>query len=314
MLDGGGKPPLQDSVPRVRALHAPNNVRALTVRVCACLAALLMAAAPAHASWRRYRVADPAATLSHVNALRASFGARPLRLVPAWSDGCAKHMAYTRQNPFGHAEVPGRPGYSAAGAAAGLTSVIATPPVEPFASRLGSWADEPYHQEQVLNPQLTRTGFSRGCMNTMRGVAWPPQASGPPRLLAWPGDGARDVPRRIDACDEIPSNPFTDLGWGCRRTGAALYVYALADRCTAAPVVQLTPAVPLAVVRADSCAWIVVTARALPKATVRMDITLAGRTLTQTFSTAGAPRAPCCPVAASRAGRTAALPARSPAA
>jgi hypothetical protein len=166
----------------------------------------------------------------------------------------------------------------------------------------------------LLNPQLTRTGFSRGCLNTMLGVTWPPGASGPPRLLAWPGDGSRGVPRSIDACDEVPTDPFTDLGWGCERTGAALYVFALAATCTAAPAVRLTPPIPVTLVRGGFRAWIVLTARPLPKATMRMDVTLAGRTLRQTFSTAGAPRAPCCRVAAGQAAHTAALPARWPAA
>jgi hypothetical protein len=303
-------------VPRVRAAHAPDNVRALTVRFRACwaLVAVVVIAAPAQASWRRYRVADPGATLARLNALRASFGARPLSVVRAWSDGCARHIAYTRHNPFGHAEQPGRPGYTRAGALAGRTSVLVSPPEEPFATRLGAWADEPYHQAQVLNPRLARTGFSLGCLNTARGLVSPPQASGPPRLLAWPGDGSAGVPRSIDACDEIPRDPFTDMGWGCDRTGAALYVFAPAARCTAAPVVRLTPAVPLAVVGAGSCSWIVLTARPLPAGRVRMDVTLAGRKLRQAFSTAGAPRAPCCPAAAAPAARTAARPARWPAA
>jgi len=302
-------------VPRVRAAHAPDNVRPLTVRFGACwaLVAVLVIAAPAQASWRRYRVDDSAATLARLNALRASFGAPPVSVVRAWSDGCARHIAYTRHNPFGHTEQPGRPGYTRSGALAGRTSVLVSPPEEPFATRLGAWAAEPYHQVQVLNPRLARTGFSLGCLNTARGVLTRPRASGPPRLLAWPGDGSTGVPRSIDACDEIPRDPFTDVGWGCDRAGTALYVFAQAARCTAVPVVRLRPAVPLTVIGAESCAWIVLTARPLPATAVRMDVTLAGRTLRQTFSTAGAPRAPCCPAAAAPAARTAARPARWPA-
>jgi hypothetical protein len=244
----------------------------------------LVLAAPAEASWRRYRVADAATTLRRVNALRASFGARPLKLVRAWSDGCARHIAYTRRNAFGHGEVPGRPGYSSSGALAGETSVLFSPPAEPFARRLGAWANEPYHQVEVLDPRLARTGFSLGCMNTTLGIAPSVSATGPPRLLAWPGDGARRVPRSLDACDEVPSDPFTDVGWSCRRTGAALYVYAMSARCTAAPAVRLTPSVPLRVLPAGDCAWIVLTGLPLPPA-VRMEVQLAGATLRRSFTT-----------------------------
>jgi hypothetical protein len=271
----------------VRAPDAPDSVRALTSRSRACCALALSAlvlATPAQASWRRYRVADPAATLRRVNALRASFGARPLKLVRAWSDGCARHMAYIRRNAFGHGEVPGRPGYSASGALAGETSVLFSPPAEPFGTRLGAWADDPYHQVQVLDPRLTRTGFALGCMNTMRGLAPLTASVGPPRLLAWPGDGARRVPRSVDACDEVPSDPFTDAGWGCR-AGTALYVYALSAGCTAAPAVSLSPSVPLVVLPAGDCAWIVLTGAPLPAA-VRMEVRLDGETLRSAFTTA----------------------------
>ena len=245
----------------------------------------LVLAAPAQASWRRYRVDDPATTLRRVNALRGSFGARPLKLVRAWSDGCARHIAYIRRNAFGHGEVPGRPGYSASGARAGATSVLFSPPAEPFARRLGAWANAPYHQVEVLNPRLARTGFSPGCMNTARGIAPVASSAGSLRLLAWPGEGARGVPRLLDACDEVPSDPFTDIGWSCRRSGAALYVYALGARCPGAPAVRLTPSVPLRVLPAGGCAWIVLTGLPLPAA-VRMEVRLDGATLRRSFTTA----------------------------
>jgi hypothetical protein len=229
-----------------------------------------------------------------------------------WSDGCAKHVDYMRRNAFGHAEMPGLPGYSADGARAGAASVLFSPPAEPFATRLGAWADEPYHQVEVLNPRLARTGFSLGCMSTARGLARPRQAGGPPRLLAWPGPGARRVPRALDACDEVPSNPFSDVGWDCGGSGAALYVWALAARCTGAPAVQLAPAVPLRVLPDGPCAWIVVTGLPLPASAV-LSVRLAGARLRSAFTTA-APTAPSGPAAAARAPGIAARPAPWPAA
>jgi hypothetical protein len=180
--------------------------------------------------------------------------------------------------------VPGRPGYSAAGRLAGETSVLFSPPAEPFATALGAWANAPYHQVEILNPRLVRTGFSLGCMNTTRGIRPAVPAGGPPRLLAWPGDGARGVPRSLDACEEAPDDPFTDAGWSCGRSGAALYLYALAARCTGSPSVVLTPRVPLRIVPAGACTWIAVTGVPLPPA-VRMEVRLAGVTLRSAFTT-----------------------------
>jgi hypothetical protein len=269
------------------------------IRVAALLAAIPAIPAAA-ANWRHYGVADPAATLRRVNVLRAQLEAPALTLVPEWSDGCAKHIAYTRRHPFGHSETPGAPGYTPDGALAGATSVLFTPPQEPFpkGDRLGAWADAPYHQIQVLDPRLARTGVSLGCMSTLAGLPAPGSApSGlPPRLLAWPGNGTRNVPRTINACSELPANPFTAVGWSCGGVGTAAYVYALdpvsgacADTAGAPPQVALTAkgrTIPLQVVPGTDCGWIVITGRALPGgASVRMDVTLAGSTLTHAFST-----------------------------
>lgn len=266
------------------------------------MAAALAAASPASAAhWTRYRVADPAATLRRIDHLRASIGEGPVTEVREWSNGCARRIAYTerRRNDFGHDEVPGRPGYTAAGAAAGGSSVLFWPPREPFAAgaRLGAWAQAPYHQLQVLDPRLTRTGFSLGCMATLRGLATHPdlEPSGVPRLFAWPGDGATGVPRAIDACAERPSDPFRDVGWSCGGVGTALYVYAL-DAGTGdcldsigAPAVTVSArgrSVPVAILPGTACGWIAITGRALPRlAHVELDIAFAGTTLTHMFTT-----------------------------
>src|SRR5690349_16655330 len=60
------------------------------------LAAVPVAAGAARSS--SYGVASPSATLARLNALRSSFGASPVRLVPSWSTGCADHMRYIAQN------------------------------------------------------------------------------------------------------------------------------------------------------------------------------------------------------------------------
>jgi len=267
---------------------------------------VLLATPSAHAAapaWKRYRVADPAATLARVNALRTSFGAPPLAEVPAWSVGCAKHMAYLNVHAFGHDEVPGARGYTRAGALAGQSSVLAFPPAEPFGrgNPLGLWAGAPYHQAQVLDPRLRETGFALGCMDVLRGIragaAMPdPAVAAPaPRLLAWPGMGARGVPRAIDACSELPSNPFADVGWSCGGVGSAFYVYAL-DPVTGGcaslaqpPTVAVTAgvrAIPTKLAAGGPCGWIVLTGRALPRdALVQMTVAAGGATLVTRFST-----------------------------
>lgn len=269
------------------------------------VALALAASTPAQAArWDRYRVDDPRATLKRVNALRASFGAPRLVEVPEWSTGCAKHVAYMVHHGIGHFEEPGKAGYTADGAHAGETSVLSMPPSEPFprGTPLGEWAEAPYHQAQVLDPRLRRTGFARGCMSTTAGLEEPewlpdvPAPPAPPRLLAWPADGAKAVPRAVQACNEMPSNPFRDVGWSCGGVGTALYLYAL-DAATggcawldeALPQVTVTAkgrALPVAVVPATACGWIAVTGRPLPRnASVTMDVALAGATLTHRFST-----------------------------
>ena len=139
-------------------------MRRLAVAV-AVLAGVLAAAPSGHAaSWRHYRVKDPTQTLRRINALRTAIGASAVREVPAWSTGCARHIAYTMRNAMGHEETPGRPGYTRAGAAAGMSSVLFWPPREPFtrSDPSGEWSQAPYHQLQVLDPRMTRTGFSLG--------------------------------------------------------------------------------------------------------------------------------------------------------
>lgn len=265
--------------------------------------ALLAVGAPAVAAaepWDRYRVASPKSTLNRLNTLRASIGAPRVTEVPAWSTGCAKHMLYSSKNPLGHYEDPSRPGYTPDGAEAGSRSVLSWPADEPFrrGAPLGIWAQAPYHQLQVLDPMLRQTGFSKGCLNTIAGLtdAYVDEAViVPPKLYAWPGEGAKAVPRSVNACNERPSDPFTAVGWSCGGVGTAMYVYAIDEASGGCAVTEGVPAVsviakgasvPLAVVEGGYCSWVVVTGRPLPRnARVRMDVSFAGSALTHRFST-----------------------------
>lgn len=283
--------------------------------VCALLSITLPATSSRASAdgWQRYRVSDPQTTLKRINNLRVSYGAHAIVEDPAWSIGCAKHMTYVGLHGLTHVQTPGAAGFSDDGAEAGATSVLQLPASEPFVKGqlLGAWTNAPYHQVQVLDPLLARTGFSLGCMNTLRGRVMPPEPpfdepvaeevpqpppipALPPRLVVWPGQGAKGVPRTISACGERPSNPFTDVGWSCGGVGTAFYVYALDPsiaRCSdvaGQPGVTVTSngrTIPSRVMP-GGCAWIVITGRALPaRADVQLVVTHGGSTLTRTFST-----------------------------
>jgi len=213
------------------------NRRALGATLAALAIVLAGSATAAGAGWTSYLVRNPAATLVHLNALRRSYGATPVQLVQGWSTGCANHMRYLQRNRvITHGEQRRMPDYTAAGAMAGSTSVLSVPGTEPFPSDqpLGIWAQAPYHQSQVLEPLMRRTGFANGCMNTLRGVQFVATSArarhARPHLVVWPGQNATGVPSSVDACDELPRNPFAAVGWRCNRQGTAFYAYTLDRR------------------------------------------------------------------------------------
>lgn len=257
-------------------------------------------ASPAAAGWKKYLLRNPHAQLKHVNRARVSFGAPRLSLVPSWSKGCAKHANYmARTGEIGHFEMPGRPGYSAAGDKAASTSVLFWPPSDPFPDRApaGAWSDAPYHQHQVLNPLIRRTGLSKGCMTTLRDLVLTPPDDDPVELLAWPGDKAKNVPRTISACNEAPSDPYTAVGWSCAGAGPAFYIYPV-DPDMRGCAGEGDPAVDLIANRSgqqirtkvvdsfSGCGWIAVTRRKLRKsASFTLTVDLRDAHLEHTFRT-----------------------------
>lgn len=276
----------------------------LSVVLAAVALALALGEPAAAEPWDSYRVGDAKATLKRINSLRASFGAPRVTEVPEWSTGCAQHAAYMATHGLSHAQDPTAADYTPDGAQAALMSVLSVPASEPFGpdAPLGLWAESPHHQATVLDPRLRRTGFARGCMNTLSGlkrsvlVRKAGQRPVRPRLLAWPGDGAKAVPRVLSACLESP-NAFLDAGYGCEGVGTALYVYALDPKtggCRwsedgARPRVRVKTqgrSLPVSVVPSTACGWIAVTGQPLPAdASVRMDVTFARTKLTHRFST-----------------------------
>lgn len=137
-------------------------------------------------------VAAAANPLALLNEQRAANGI-PAGITenPEWSAGCAAHMDYLRLNGFRgdwHTEEPGRPGYSAAGAAAAKGAVLSDGPAAGVET---DWEQWPYHFAQLLAPKLSVSGFADGCI-----VTWPGyQRPEPPELrtYTYPGDGAQDT-------------------------------------------------------------------------------------------------------------------------
>ena len=113
---------------------------------------------------------------------------------PQLSAKDAAHDHYLDENnTCGHTEDPGNPYYTAAGAYAGENSVVYCGAMGPVRD-VDGWVGTPLHGEQVLNPQLTETGFAEthlhgghAAMDTLTHYADGPAPTEP---ATWPnGDG-----------------------------------------------------------------------------------------------------------------------------
>ncbi len=159
----------------------------------AALAVLALAApAPAIAQAPGTTAQEAVAAL---NAQRAANGI-PAGLVerPDYSLGCRMHMAYEgangRSTVTPHLEDPGRPGYTALGAQAARSSVLASPRSSWAAGN--PWENAPMHLMHTLAPALAETGWAPGCMWTAPIVPRPAPLS--PRVFTYPGPGAAIYP------------------------------------------------------------------------------------------------------------------------
>jgi hypothetical protein len=180
---------------------------------CVVLAVLLWAA------WSGVQAAatiDPSTTdlgsaqiIAALNQQRLANGIPAVRNDPAMAAGCAAYNRYVLRNGLSvadqHFEVPGKPGYTAAGDHAARTSVLAVsigasypgslgrklPPLFSFAWAHGNpWDSAPFHLFQMMNPALAvsgadeRTGRLRDrqwvrleCLNTFGGPFRSPPAT-----------------------------------------------------------------------------------------------------------------------------------------
>jgi len=159
--------------------------------------------------------------IAGLNAQRAANGI-PAGIVeePEWSRQCELHMNYLKVNrTSGHDEDPSKPGYTAAGALGGSSSVLSSG--SGWVNGANPWENAPIHLAQLLHPALLRTGASSGCMSTWRGYERPP----PPETLVYtyPGPGRTGVSRE-QSTGERPFTPAELMGLR-NPTGPHLYVF-----------------------------------------------------------------------------------------
>ncbi len=170
--------------------------------------------------------ATAAEQIPALNAQREANGI-PAAIVeqPDWSEACRRHMAYIEANggTLTHEEQPGKPGYTAEGAMAGMSSVLSPEPAA-FGPRANAFETAPLHLMQTLAPALTRLGVSGGCATT--GLGSEPSAA-QPALFTYPGDGTTGVASSENA-RELPFVPgdFIGLPQGTT-TGVHLLVMSL---------------------------------------------------------------------------------------
>lgn len=164
--------------------------------------------------------------LEEANYLRRFFNAPVPQLTedPALSRQLQLHAHYdTVNNTCGHSEDPSNPHYTVDGNNAAGSSVLWCGPAS-GAQAVAGWIRTPIHGEQVLNPQLTVTGFSdaaeRAGMNTLTHAFDGAATSNP---LTWPNGvdfplrsyGGAESPDPYQACPiEYRDRASQDLGLG----------------------------------------------------------------------------------------------------
>jgi hypothetical protein len=167
----------------------------------------------------------PEQGLADLNAWRAEAGEAPVAsFKPEWNEGCRLHNEYEAQNgnTLTHLEEPGNPGFTPAGFAAGLSSVIASAELLPKEA----WSDFVYHREQILAPRLRVSGYSASngftCLRTAGEFDNSPSGrTAQFTAYPWPPNGATDV-RLPFGGGETP-DPY-ELAPGAQQLGYLLSV------------------------------------------------------------------------------------------
>lgn len=154
----------------------------------ACVFAMLLSAAPAHAI-------PPSDAIARINALRVANSLPPLTEDAELNAGCQAHARYMALNggwdeSVPHDETPGKAGYTAAGAEAARSSVLAGPLgwMDPH-----PWVGSAEHTRQIMDPALSRTGYGEQGGWMCLQVRTDPRPDLIGKVFTLPGKGAIDV-------------------------------------------------------------------------------------------------------------------------
>lgn len=139
--------------------------------------------------------------LTIVNAYRQTSGLAPIVENTTWSAGARNHSCYMLYNGITHDEVPGNPGYTADGDAAGNAGNVAVSSNvnETARGQIELWLTGPFHAIGILRHNLTASGYgkcasnatspwkSAGTLDVIRGLGSAPRPSTP---ILFPGSGS----------------------------------------------------------------------------------------------------------------------------
>jgi hypothetical protein len=159
--------------------------------------------------------------LTTVNYYRAMAGVGPVVADSTMSAGAAAHSCYMLLNNISHDEVPGLPGYTTEGDAAGNSGNVAVSSVINTSARshIELWMSGPFHAIGVLRPNLQSTGFGKcdradtptwhsgATLDVIRGLGSAPALAAP---IVFPGNGTTT---NLDRFVVESPNPLTFCGW-----------------------------------------------------------------------------------------------------
>ncbi len=165
--------------------------------------------------------------LTTVNYFREMSGLSPVSEDPFLSDGSYKHSCYMLQNDITHDEIPGRPGYTPEGAAAGRAGNVAVSSVFGTSARshIELWMTGPFHAIGLLRPNLQKVGFGKcdsestakwrsgATLDVLRGLGPATPKTAP---ILWPGNGTTTNLHRFIV--ETP-DPRDFCGWQGQTVG-----------------------------------------------------------------------------------------------
>jgi hypothetical protein len=159
--------------------------------------------------------------LTTINYYRAMSGMPPVVENPTLSSGAYNHSCYMLYNGIAHDEIPGKPGYSASGDAAGNNGNIAVSSAfgTSHRSHIELWMTGPFHAIGILRHSLQSVGYGKcdlnntpiwhsgATLNVLNGIGTAPRPTTP---TLFPGNGTTTNLNQF--VTESP-NPLAFCGW-----------------------------------------------------------------------------------------------------